>query len=85
VAPVKTTIPSPASDWISQRELAQILGVCERTASLWAKSGRLQPFEHGVAASGRKKYSKSLVQQELRRRRWDEAVARQISSTEAAN
>ncbi len=75
-------IPEPKSDWITQRELASLLGVCARTASLWAKAGRLQRFEHGVMAAGRKKYSKSLIQRELRHR-WDEAVARQMSPAAA--
>jgi len=80
---VRTPHPNPAADWITQRELACILGVCARTASLWAKAGRLQPFEHGVAACGRRKYSSALVQQELRRR-WDEATERQSSLAGAA-
>lgn len=77
---MSTVIPSPTTDWITQRELAQVLGVSERTASLWAKAGRLEPFEHGVATCGRRKYSKTLVQRELNNR-WDEAVTRQDSVT----
>ena len=83
VESVRTTHPNPAADWITQRELAGILGVCARTASLWAKAGRLQPFEHGFIACGRRKYSRALVQHELRRR-WDEATARQSSLAGAA-
>lgn len=76
--------PEPTSDWITQRELADFLGVCVRTASLWAKAGRLQRFEHGVIAGGRRKYSKSLIQRELQGR-WDEAVSRPMCPAAAAD
>ena len=68
--------PDPSVDWITQRELAQLLSVSERTASLWAKAGRLQIFEHGVTACGRRKYSRALIARELKAR-WNRAVARQ--------
>jgi predicted DNA-binding ArsR family transcriptional regulator len=75
---VKSKIPNLTSDWITQRELAQLLGVSERTACLWAKAGKLESFEHGVPACGRRKYSKSLVHREFNNR-WDRAVTRQDS------
>jgi hypothetical protein len=69
-------IPEPATDWISQRELAALLKMTEQTACHWAKQGRLRRYEHGLAAAGRKKYSRQLVERE-RRQCWQEAIARQ--------
>ena len=71
-----TDVPPPNGDWICQRDLAELLGVSERTASIWAKAGRLRRFEHGFEDCGRRKYSRTLIETELRRR-WDEAVRRQ--------
>ena len=69
-------VPDPAGDWISQRGLAALLGVSERTASLWARAGRLKCYEHGVPNSARRRYSRQLVERE-RQRRWDTAVRSQ--------
>ncbi|QDU76865.1 Helix-turn-helix domain protein [Bremerella volcania] len=81
---MESMTPSPTTDWITQRELAELLGISERTASLWAKGGKLEPFKHGVKTCGRRKYSKSLVQRELNNR-WDEAVARQDTAAVTTN
>ena len=70
-----TDIPPPNGDWICQRDLAVLLGVSERTASIWAKAGRLRRFEHRFEDCGRRKYSRTLIDTE--RRRWEEAVRRQ--------
>lgn len=69
-------MPELASDWLCQRELARILGITEQTACLWARQGKLRPFEHGLAIAGRNKYSRRLVERH-RRKCWQEAVARQ--------
>src|SRR3954464_11718572 len=69
-------VPDPACDWISQRGLAALLGVSERTASLWARAGRLRCYEHGVENNARRPYSRVLVERE-RQRRWDTAVRSQ--------
>lgn len=70
-------VPVPTSDWIPQSELARMLGVSARTASLWAKADRLRRFEHGVpGCGGRRRYSRRLVERELERR-WDAAVEAQ--------
>src|SRR3954447_24396744 len=69
-------VPDPASDWISQRGLAALLGVSERTASLWARAGRLRCYEHGVENCARRPYSRQLVERE-RQRRWEAAVRSQ--------
>ena len=68
--------PLPPIDWICQRQLAELLAVSERTASIWAKAGRLRPYEHGFRNCGRRKYSRCLVETELQHR-WDQAVRRQ--------
>lgn len=47
-------------DWLTQQELARMLRISERTASVWARQGRLRLFEHGVANAGRRRYSRSL-------------------------
>jgi predicted site-specific integrase-resolvase len=70
------TPPLPSEDWISQRQLAKLLGISERTASVWASEGRLRRFEHGVKDCGRRRYSRALVKRELHNR-WQEAVLRQ--------
>ena len=68
--------PFSAGDWLSQRELAEILGVSQRTASLWATAGRLQRYEHGFPNCGHRKYSKALLALE-RQTQWERAVHRQ--------
>ena len=68
-----TPLPIPSADWIYQRDLAQILGFSEHTASVWAVDGRLRRFEHGVPNCGRRKYSLALVQRELSRH-WEAAI-----------
>lgn len=67
--------PSPTTDWLTQSELAELLGISERTASVWACAGKLRIYEHGVRGCGRRKYSRALVQRELDQR-WSEAVDR---------
>ena len=58
-------IPEPRGDWINQRELADLIGVSQRTASIWAKQGRLKRYEHGSAAGGQRKYSRRLLLLEI--------------------
>ena len=69
-------LPDPADDWICQRELAESLDVTEQTASLWAKQGKLRPFEHGITPCGHRKYSRSLLRRQVERG-WAQAVERQ--------
>lgn len=57
----RVVIPDPCSDWLNQRELAELLGCSERTASIWAGQGRFRRYEHGSPVAGRRKYSKRLV------------------------
>jgi predicted site-specific integrase-resolvase len=71
--------PLPICDWLNQRELAQLLGVTERTASVWARRGHFRIYEHGVRGCGRRKYSRALLQHEIDQR-WAEAVRRSESS-----
>ena len=52
--------PDPATDWIDQRQLAALLDVSNKTASLRAARGELKQFEHGVPGCGRRKYSRAL-------------------------
>ncbi len=52
-------------DWITQKELAAMLGISPKTASEWAKQGRLIRFEHGIDGAGRRRYSRHLVQREF--------------------
>jgi hypothetical protein len=73
--PADAPIPPPQEDWVTQREMAKMLGVSDRTASLWAAAGRLRRFEHGFPECGRKKYSRALVEAELQQC-WDRAVHR---------
>ena len=47
--PQDVTCPVAAEDWIPQKEVARLLGVSERTASVWARAGRLRRYEHGGA------------------------------------
>ena len=51
----------PAKDWITQRAIAEILGVSQRTASVWASNGRFRHYEHGCENCGRRKYSRLLI------------------------
>jgi len=69
-------LPSPDTDWICQRELAELLDISERTASLWASAGKLRRFEHGFPNCGHRKYSQALVWLEMKTQ-WNRAVARQ--------
>ena len=57
-----TDVAPQPQDWITQRELAGILRVSEKTASVWAKAGRLRVFEHGFEMCGRRRYSRTLVE-----------------------
>ena len=43
---------------------------------MWSKAGRLQQYEHRFDNCGRRKYSRSLIEKELRLR-WGQAVQRQ--------
>ena len=52
----------PATDWLNQRELAELLGISTKTASLHARRGKLRVYQHGVHGCGRKKYSRALVE-----------------------
>lgn len=67
-------IPDPRSDGICQKSVCGVLGISERTGSLLAKVGKLRRFEHGIPGCGRRKYSRRLVERELRRR-WERAVS----------
>ena len=69
-------IPAPNSDWMCQRELAELFGVSPRTASAWSKAGRLRQYEHRFENCGRRKYSRALIEKELQLR-WGQAVQRQ--------
>src|SRR4051794_40013961 len=71
--------PRPRSDWISQREVAELIGITEQTASAWARKGKLKVFEHGVAIGGRRRYSRALVERELRFR-WEQALRNQAGA-----
>lgn len=73
------SLPPPSTDWLTQRQLAELLGISERTASVWASTGRLAVYEHGVPAGGRRQYSRALVERELQRR-WDAATEKQDQS-----
>lgn len=75
-------VPDPVSDWISQRGLAALLRISERTASLWARAGKLRCYEHGVENNARRPYSRELVERE-RQRRWDTAVRSQDERLES--
>jgi hypothetical protein len=68
--------PDPKSDWCCQKLLAKALGISPQRASLKARAGELRRFEHGFPCSGRRKYSRALVERELRRR-WERAVQAQ--------
>lgn len=68
--------PDPAGDWLDQGALARVLGISPRTASIWARQGRLRLYEHGVLNCGRRRYSRQLVERE-RQRCWAEAVKAQ--------
>lgn len=69
-------MPDPRKDRICQRSLCGLFGFSERTGSLLAKSGKLRRFEHGIPGSGRRKYSRALVERELQMR-WSRAVKTQ--------
>ena len=69
-------MPPPSSDWICQRDLAKLFGIVERTATIWAKAGRLRQYEHGIDNCGRRKYSRTLVDNDMQRQ-WGRAVRRQ--------
>jgi hypothetical protein len=75
--------PAPSKDWICQRELARLLGISERTASIRAQQGKLDRYRHGVPGMGRKAYSRELVQRDLQRR-WEEAIRNQEEEIEVS-
>ena len=64
----RVVIPDPCSDWLNQRELAELIGCSERTASIRAGQGLLKRYEHGSPLGGRRKYSRRLVLVDLARR-----------------
>ena len=68
--------PAPGADWITQRELAEQLGISQKTASQLASKGALCVYEHGVAACGGRRYSRALIQRDVQNR-WEEAIAKQ--------
>lgn len=55
-----TPRPDPCADWIDQGELAALLGISAKTASLRACRGELKQYEHCVPGCGRRKYSRAL-------------------------
>ena len=65
--------PDPKSDWCCQKLVAKALGTSAQRASAMARAGELRHFEHGVPGCGRRKYSRALIERELRRR-WELAV-----------
>lgn len=75
--------PAPSKDWICQREVAHLLGISERTASVWASEGRLSRFCHRVPGVGRRQYSRELVERELQSR-WEQAIRTQEEELKAA-
>jgi len=75
--------PSPVEDWIGQGKLAEILGISPQTASARAAEGLLLRFQHGVEPCGRRKYSRTLVQQHIHRQ-WEKALERNEDSTDSA-
>ena len=68
--------PTPENDWICQRQVAELISISERTASVRATAGHLRRFEHGFPACGRRKYSRALVLRELEQR-WQQAIRQQ--------
>ena len=71
--PSAPTPPDPRTDWCFQRDLAEALGISAQVASTKARAGELRHFEHGVPACGKRKYSKALIERELRHR-WEHAL-----------
>jgi hypothetical protein len=65
--------PDPRADWCFQKNVSEALGISPQAASAKARAGELRHFEHGVRGCGRRKYSRALIQRELRRR-WELAV-----------
>lgn len=68
--------PEPATDWMTQTELAELLGVSTRTISARSKAGNLQCYEHGVPGCGQRRFSRTLVDRMLHHH-WSRAVSRQ--------
>jgi hypothetical protein len=66
----------PVTDWISQKDLAALLGVTPHTAAKWARAGRLRAYEHGFGLGAKRRYSRWLVMRE-QRRRLEQAIRRQ--------
>lgn len=64
----RVVVPEPCSDWLTQRQLAELIGCSERTACVWAGQGRFRRYEHGSPVAGRRKYSRRLVLIDLARR-----------------
>jgi hypothetical protein len=60
--------PEPRMDWITQRRLVAMLGISEKTGSLYAQEGKFRRYEHSVPGCGRRKYSKLLVERQIRLR-----------------
>lgn len=58
---------NPAEDWITQAELARILGISQKTARKHALDGRLEQFAHGIPAAGRRIYSRELFRRQMDR------------------
>ena len=57
----------PADDWLTLTELAGLLGVGLSTASRYFKNGELSHLEHGFRPCGHRRFSRSLIDAELRR------------------
>lgn len=71
-----TSQDEPATDWLNQKELARLLGISTKTASVHARQGKLRVYEHGVPACGRRKYSRALVER-VKALGWQSAIRRQ--------
>ena len=57
----------PADDWMSLGQLAELLGIGLSTASRWHRRGDFVRYEHGFRPCGRRRFSRSLIEAELRR------------------
>ncbi len=75
----------PREDWINQRDLADLLGIAAETASRWASKGKLEIFEHGMIGSGKRKYSRCLVEeyQEIKFRQARQRLRDRLARAEA--
>ena len=61
------SLPTPVDDWITLTDLARHLGIGLSTASRWRSRGELDHLEHGFRPCGHRRYSRSLVNQHIRR------------------